>query len=268
MSSRSLERTISAVALSANHAVPTAAPGTVLPTVAAEEDESTFTTSAIDETLSRHRQKAAFFKQLPPQPKNDYRRVHVADAVPTELDRLIAGRIRRAIELREKWVYARRVPEWVQYQEPRHSDYTVFVPPPYDPFDLEWPPASGHVCQWQDGVVNIFADRKNVMRRKAEIHGATLPDYATDLAELMDIMNDPEGRTFCYRRLMLLQERFNMYLILNEGQERLAQIAVPHRDLYNVRKVDVHGKYTIQLHFFVCFCILNLKASSVRNLTP
>lgn len=205
------------------------------------DDDGELPTADIDQTLSGYRASAANFKHLPPQPRNHYRRVHIADAERTESDQRITQKIRRAIQLREKWLYKRRVPEWFGYAEPRHSDYTVFVPPPYDPFDPELPPSSLHVCQWQDGVVRVFSDRKSVMRRLPQFQGASLQEFAEDLAKLMAIMNDPESRSFCYRRLMLLEERFNMYLILNDNQERLAQVAVPHRDLYNVRKVDVHG---------------------------
>lgn len=208
-------------------------------------EEEHFQPAAIDRRLSYHRQKAANFKKLAPEVNKDYRRVHIASAESSDLDLAIASKIRRAIALREKWLYNREVPEWLDFPEPRHSDYTVFVPPPYDPFEPNLAGPSEHVCHWKDGIVAAYSDKKCVMRRKPQFHGRRLVEYAQDLSELTDIINDPECRSFCYRRLVLLQERFNMYIILNEGQERLAQIAVPHRDLYNVRKVDVHGKLLI-----------------------
>lgn len=243
MASRIVDRVISATA---------GCPPTTVPDPEdsiRNDDDGDLPTAAIDQRLSVHRASAANFKQLPPQPRNDYRRVHIADAARTESDRKITRKIRRAVELREKWLYKRRVPEWFGYADPRHSDYTVFVPPPYDPFDPELPPSSHHVCQWQDGVVQVFSDRRSVMRRLPQFQGARLQEFAKDLAELMAIMNDPESRSFCFRRLMLLEERFNMYLILNDNHERLAQIAVPHRDLYNVRKVDVHGMCRLSRRF-------------------
>lgn len=188
-----------------------------------------------------HRASAANFKKLPPQPSKDYRRVVIADVEPSDLDAESCARLRRAIQLREKWLYSRHKPEWLDFPQPRSSQYSVFTPPPYNPFDPELKPASEHVCQWRHGVVSVYSDRKSVMRRKPQFFSAPLERFAEDLVELMKIMNEPECRSFCYRRLMLLQEKFNMYLILNETQERLAQIAVPHRDLYNVQKVDVHG---------------------------
>lgn len=203
------------------------------------DDECSMPT--LKQTQSYHRASAANFKNLPPQPKKDYRRVVIADGEPSDLDIESCRKIRRAIDLREQWLYFREQPEWLDYDKPRPSKYSVFTPPPYDPFDPELKPASDHVFQWRLGVVSVYADRKSVMRRQAQFQSALLEDFAMDLVELMKIMNDPECRSFCYRRIMLLLERFNMYRILNDGQERLAQIAVPHRDLYNVQKVDVHG---------------------------
>lgn len=187
------------------------------------------------------RQTAANFKHV--QPPSTYNRIQLPVETPSPNDTAIFQNIRTAISLRSKWLFRRQTPVWVNYPPPRHSDYTVFVPPPYDPFDKDLPPPSDHVCQWHSGLVSVYADGRGVMRRHGMFSSSGIKEFAQDLEALMKIVNDPETRSFCYKRLMLLQERFNMYLILNEASERLAQIAVPHRDFYNVRKVDTHGKY-------------------------
>lgn len=43
-----------------------------------------------------------------------------------------------------------------------------------------------------------------------------------------------------YRRLELLAAKFHVHTLLNEERELDAQKCVPHRDIYNVRKVDTH----------------------------
>lgn len=201
--------------------------------------------TAIDRHLSHRRESAANFKRLSKGESDDYCRVIIAEQELTSKDKVITSKLRRAIELREKWLYRREVPEWYNYAEPRHCNYTVFVPPPYHPFEQPMPSSSHHVCQWKDGVVNVFSDRTGVMRRRPEFTSSTLQEYANDLTELMSVVNDPECRSFCFRRLELLQERFNMYITLNDEEERLSQIRVPHRDFYNVRKVDVHGMFVL-----------------------
>lgn len=202
-------------------------------------DEATRT---LDSNLSQRRENAANFKRFAPSEPCSFRRVIIDEQASSSRDDIVTKQLRRAIELRDKWVYRRSVPEWHNYRRPRHSDYTVFVPPPYHPFEEPLMSSSDHVCQWQDGVVHVFTNRSSVMRRKPDFVSPNLQEYAKDLVELMNIVNDPDCRSFSYRRLVLLQERFNMYITLNEDQERMAQIRVPHRDFYNVRKVDTHGK--------------------------
>uniref|UniRef100_A0A671M6S4 AMP deaminase n=1 Tax=Sinocyclocheilus anshuiensis TaxID=1608454 RepID=A0A671M6S4_9TELE len=47
-------------------------------------------------------------------------------------------------------------------------------------------------------------------------------------------------KSFCYRRLQYLSSKFQMHILLNEMKELAAQKKVPHRDFYNIRKVDTH----------------------------
>ena len=50
-------------------------------------------------------------------------------------------------------------------------------------------------------------------------------------------------KSFCYRRLSYLTNKFQLHVLLNELRELAAQKAVPHRDFYNVRKVTVWDPY-------------------------
>lgn len=40
--------------------------------------------------------------------------------------------------------------------------------------------------------------------------------------------------------LLWIFQKFNLHLMVNADRELLAQKAAPHRDFYNVRKVDTH----------------------------
>ena len=46
------------------------------------------------------------------------------------------------------------------------------------------------------------------------------------------------SKTLSYRRLKYLESRFQLHTMLNEMKELKAQKMVPHRDFYNVRKVN------------------------------
>ena len=48
-------------------------------------------------------------------------------------------------------------------------------------------------------------------------------------------------RSYCYHRLLLLEQRFNLHVMMNADKEFLAQKSAPHRDFYNVRKVCNHA---------------------------
>ncbi|KAF6216103.1 hypothetical protein GE061_000441, partial [Apolygus lucorum] len=52
---------------------------------------------------------------------------------------------------------------------------------------------------------------------------------------------ETEGRkSFCYKRLSYLLSKYQLHVLLNELRELASQKAVPHRDFYNIRKVDTH----------------------------
>jgi len=68
----------------------------------------------------------------------------------------------------------------------------------------------------------------------------TFSEYIVDLDRLMHIVSYGPSKSFCFQRLKLLESKFSLYSIQNEAREAQAQKAVPHRDFYNIRKVDVH----------------------------
>lgn len=49
-------------------------------------------------------------------------------------------------------------------------------------------------------------------------------------------------RSLCFKRLQLLEARFNLHVLLNQDAELAAQKSVPHRDFYNVRKVRLSSE--------------------------
>ncbi|KAH0832734.1 hypothetical protein AYO21_00361 [Fonsecaea monophora] len=68
----------------------------------------------------------------------------------------------------------------------------------------------------------------------------TLRDYYMALDTILDIASDGPAKSFAYRRLQYLEGRYNLYALLNEYEEVADTKKVPHRDFYNVRKVDTH----------------------------
>lgn len=68
----------------------------------------------------------------------------------------------------------------------------------------------------------------------------TLRDFYSDLEYIKDVSSDGPSKSFAYRELDILEGKFTLYFLVNEYQETASCKKVPHRDFYNVRKVDTH----------------------------
>ncbi|VDL84413.1 unnamed protein product [Nippostrongylus brasiliensis] len=68
----------------------------------------------------------------------------------------------------------------------------------------------------------------------------TKDQFLADTERLTQMIVDGPLKSFCYRRLSYLQNKFQLHVLLNELRELHEQKAVSHRDFYNIRKVDTH----------------------------
>eukprot|EP00808_Paulinella_micropora_P019542 g9322.t1 len=60
------------------------------------------------------------------------------------------------------------------------------------------------------------------------------------MAYLLEMIHHGPVKTFTHRRLNIMEARFKLHRLLNHELEQDEQKKVPHRDFYNVRKVDNH----------------------------
>lgn len=65
-------------------------------------------------------------------------------------------------------------------------------------------------------------------------------EFIADMNAMLALSIHGPIKSFSFRRLRYLESRFQLHMMLNEVNELRAQKAVPHRDFYNVRKVDTH----------------------------
>jgi AMP deaminase len=84
-------------------------------------------------------------------------------------------------------------------------------------------------------VYQVFGNDK-----RAIVDVPTLRDYYIATETILEIASDGPAKSFAYRRLQYLEGRYNLYTLLNEYEEVADTKKVPHRDFYNVRKVDTH----------------------------
>ncbi|KAI1941838.1 AMP deaminase [Ophidiomyces ophidiicola] len=68
----------------------------------------------------------------------------------------------------------------------------------------------------------------------------SLRDFYMDLDTIIDVSTDGPIKSFAFKRLSYLEGKFQLHALLNEYQEIADSKKVPHRDFYNVRKVDTH----------------------------
>jgi AMP deaminase len=89
----------------------------------------------------------------------------------------------------------------------------------------------------KSGVYQVYRDEKS---ESPAIAVPTLRNFYVDLETIISVSADGPSKSFAYRRLQYLEGKFNLYALLNEYQETADSKKVPHRDFYNVRKVDTH----------------------------
>ncbi|KAJ8445922.1 hypothetical protein Cgig2_009851 [Carnegiea gigantea] len=141
--------------------------------------------------------------------------------------------LQECLELRESYVFREAVAPW---EKEVISDPSTPKPNP-NPFFYAPERKSDHVFRMEDGVVQVYAN-KDSKEKLFPVADATT--FFTDLHHILRVIATGNIRTLCHHRLVLLEQKFNLHLMLNADREFLAQKSAPHRDFYNVRKVDTH----------------------------
>ena len=91
-----------------------------------------------------------------------------------------------------------------------------------------------------NGVYQVYETSKSAELDSPIVSIPTIRDFYMDLEAILDVSSDGPSKSFAFRRLQYLEGKFNLYNLLNEYQEVADSKKVPHRDFYNVRKVDTH----------------------------
>lgn len=112
----------------------------------------------------------------------------------------------------------------------------------FDIEDLLPVPGPGEMAYRLDGnsVYQVYENSKAEEADSPVINIPTIREFYMDLEEVLNVSSDGPSKSFAFRRLQYLEGKFNLYVLLNEYQEMADSKRVPHRDFYNVRKVDTH----------------------------
>ncbi|CAK9271180.1 unnamed protein product [Sphagnum jensenii] len=141
--------------------------------------------------------------------------------------------MQECLALREKYVFREEVHPWKKHEI---TDPSTPKPNP-NPFHYVAQLASSHVYKMVDGVVRVYASEAE-KEELFPVYDATT--FFTDMHQILKIIALGNVRTLCHHRLRFLEQKFSIHLMLNADREFLAQKSAPHRDFYNVRKVDTH----------------------------
>lgn len=87
-----------------------------------------------------------------------------------------------------------------------------------------------------EGVYRVFLQNSDTPVAEPP----TLHEYYSDLDRINRISSDGPSKSFAFKRLEYLETKWNLYYLLNEFEENKTSKRNPHRDFYNVRKVDTH----------------------------
>ncbi|KAI8641679.1 hypothetical protein BD408DRAFT_388476 [Parasitella parasitica] len=91
-----------------------------------------------------------------------------------------------------------------------------------------------------DGFYHVFKSEEDKENREHAYSVPQCKEFYDDLDYILTAISDGPAKSFAFRRLRYLDSKWQMYILLNEFQEITDSKQVPHRDFYNVRKVDTH----------------------------
>ncbi|KAK9234587.1 hypothetical protein V1525DRAFT_428381 [Lipomyces kononenkoae] len=197
-----------------------------------------------------------------------------SDEIDLELE-MICRNVRKCLDLREKYQARslqrakdnpRDLPSWNIYPPPPKASWTDSkepivtnarangtAPSPYlEPDGVQGVGADFHIedCEIprSDDTIQFNLDGSGVFQvyelingiLQPLVHVPTIREYYMDVEDVSNISSDGPSKSFAFRRLQYLEGSWNLYVLMNEYQELADTKRNPHRDFYNVRKVDTH----------------------------
>ncbi|XP_065932132.1 AMP deaminase 2 isoform X2 [Magallana gigas] len=129
----------------------------------------------------------------------------------------------------------------IPYFDRRVSDHPFHPPKKEDPFDIEVPMGVECSLKMVQGLMYVYENEEAVKNNTPlELPYVQPKTFLADQNIMYALISDGPLKSFCYRRLSYLSSKYQLHTLMNELKESAAQKEVPHRDFYNIRKVDTH----------------------------
>ncbi|KFD46831.1 hypothetical protein M513_12277 [Trichuris suis] len=108
------------------------------------------------------------------------------------------------------------------------------------PFDCEIPGSAGFHVSSSKGIVEVRTTKDGPILSDLKHLFTPFDEFVADFLYLLTMIMNGPLKSFCHRRLCYLHSKFQLHILLNDLREMTEQKSVPHRDFYNIRKVDTH----------------------------
>ncbi len=109
-----------------------------------------------------------------------------------------------------------------------------------DAFNIPLPPPIDMCVKLDKGIYRAYRLNEEKEWIQTDYPVIERDEFMDDYTLLSAMIADGPLKSFCYRRLQYLKSKYELHTLLNEVKEWASIKATPHRDFYNVRKVDTH----------------------------
>eukprot|EP00803_Ostreobium_quekettii_P008377 evm.model.scf_907.2 EVM.evm.TU.scf_907.2 scf_907:13163-20301(+) len=169
----------------------------------------------------------------------EYGRVITPEALLTDESEDVCLRILECLSMRDKWLF--QVAPERRPENRKNMGEAAYPSDITGPFCWNFTPLP--VCHLNftmaNGVYHVHKENDDPPATQFPLPG-NLEEFIADLQYILKVGAMGPVKTFCFQRLRLLEQKFNLHVMMNADKEFLAQKSAPHRDFYNVRKVDTH----------------------------
>jgi AMP deaminase len=119
------------------------------------------------------------------------------------------------------------------------TEYNIFDNPVYT-LDAPLPPKADDIqYAFHEGVFSSWVGSSRDSASQIFV-APNRKEFGLAMGTIMDFVISGPVKSWAHSRLHILEARFNLHELLNHDIEQLVQRGVPHRDFYNVRKIDNH----------------------------
>lgn len=159
----------------------------------------------------------------------------------------------------------------LKYRRRREVEYDIHFIEPLDKIEtIHYEMNDGvgylydiHDIQGYDPTKTAQEQGIDSSRRKFTVY--SFDDFVQDYMIIKNASFSGPISTFSYTRLELLAGKFALHTLLNDVREADAQKSVPHRDFYNVRKVDTHVHHSACMNQKHLLRFIKMKLRTVPN---